>query len=58
MYYYNPTEANNRSEIIMTTSTLNKRIEQVAKATNQTKAEVTAKLFAKDDWTHFLVRQA
>jgi hypothetical protein len=43
---------------IMTTSTLNKRIEEVAKATNQTKAEVVAKLFAKDDWTHFLVRQA
>ena len=42
----------------MTTSTLNKRIEQVAKATNQTKSEVAAKLFAKDDWTHFLVRQA
>jgi hypothetical protein len=42
----------------MTTLTLNQKIESVAKATNQTKAQVAAKLFAKDDWTHFLVRQA
>ena len=42
----------------MTTLILNQKIEAVAKATNQTKAQVVAKLFAKDDWTHFLIRQA
>lgn len=42
----------------MTKAALNKKIEAVAKATNQTKEQVAAKLFAKDDWTHFLIRQA
>lgn len=42
----------------MTTLDLNQKIEVVAKATNQTKAQVAVKLFAKDNWTHFLVRQA
>ena len=42
----------------MTTLTLNQKIESVARATNQTKSEVAAKLFAKDNWTHFLIRQA
>ena len=42
----------------MTTLTLNQKIETVAKATNQTKAQVAAKLFAKDSWTHFLIGQA
>ena len=41
----------------MTKSTLNQKIESVAKATNQTKEQVMAKLLAKDAWTHFLVRQ-
>jgi len=39
-------------------NTLNAAIETVATATNQTKSEVAAKLFAKDSWTHFLVSQA
>lgn len=42
----------------MKTTTLNQKIEAVAKATNQTKSQVAAKLFAKDGWTHFLVGQA
>lgn len=42
----------------MTKLTLNQKIEKVAASTNQTKQEVAAKLFAKDSWTHFLVREA
>jgi len=42
----------------MTKSNLNKAILVVANATDQSKNEVMAKLLNKDDWTHFLIRQA
>lgn len=42
----------------MTKATLNQKIESVAKSTNQTKAQVMTKLLAKDNWTHFLLREA
>ena len=43
---------------IMTKTTLNQKIESVAKSTNQTKAQVMTKLLAKDNWTHFLLSEA
>jgi hypothetical protein len=42
----------------MTTQNLNKAIEKVAEIQNTTKEEIAKKLFEKDSWTHFLVRQA
>lgn len=42
----------------MTKTALNAAIIKVAKATDQTKEEVASKMFAKDQWTWFLVEQA
>ena len=42
----------------MNKQTLNAAIGKVAKATDKTKAEIAAKMFAKDQWTWFLIRQA
>lgn len=42
----------------MSKQQLNQAINQVAKATGNTKQEVADKLEAKDSWTWFLIRQA
>ena len=42
----------------MTKQQLNKAIENVAKSTSQTKQQVADKMFQKDHWTWFLIRQS
>jgi len=42
----------------MSKSELNQAIAKVAESTNKTNQEIANKLFAKDDWTWFLVREA
>lgn len=42
----------------MTKLQLDAAITKVALATDKTKQQIADKLFAKDQWTHFLVSQA
>jgi len=42
----------------MTKQQLDKAIRKVAEIQGTTKEEIAKKLFEKDNWTHFLVRQA
>lgn len=42
----------------MNTQQLDKAIKKVAEIQGVTKEEIAKKLFEKDSWTHFLVRQA
>lgn len=42
----------------MTNQQLKQAITKVSEATNQTEQQIEDKLFAKDSWIHFLIREA